>query len=1501
MTAASNVRETDVAVIGLSCRFPGAADATEFWENVVTGKESVSTFSAQDLAGDGIDPGLLSRPDFVPAGGVLGDVDMFDAAFFGYTPREAEILDPQQRLFLEHAWWAMEDAGYDVDRVDVPVGVFAGCAMSSYLPLVVQNPKLLESTGWFQVLISNDKDYLATRASYKLDLRGPSVVVQTACSTGLVAIHYAVRSIASGECSMAMAGASTVRLPEHAGHFHSPGGIYSRDGHCRPFDASADGTVFGNGVGVVVLKRLTDALRDGDCVRAVVKGGAINNDGHDKVGFTAPSLAGQTAVIEAAGRASEVSPDSVTYVETHGTGTYLGDPIEVEALTSAFRQGSRRTGYCALGAVKGSIGHLDPTAGVAGFIKTVLALEHATLPPVTNYVEANAEIDFASTPFFVNETARPWTASPRRAGVSAFGIGGTNAHVILEQAPEPASRPRSTGAQLLPLSGRTEAAVTRSAELLAAHLESHPDLDLADVAHTLQNGRRSFATRSTVTATTSAEAAAALRSSIRCGTAKDRPVVFLFPGQGSQHLGMAQGVLAEEPVFAAAFDECLRLVRANGGPDLAKVLRRKGTAGEAALAQTSATQPALFAVEYALATLWRSWGVEPAALLGHSVGEYVAATLAGVMDLEDAISIVTERGRLMQAQPTGSMLAVPIPEAELGPRLGPDLAVAAVNEPGSCIVAGPHEAIDDLAAGLEADGLATQKLRTSHAFHSPMMDDVLEPLRAVVADVRLREPVVPFVSNVSGTWITADEAQDPDYWTRQLRNAVRFSDGVRTLLESAPDGGVLLEVGPGQMLAGLSRRNPARRPTDFVVASLPHAQSRQPDHPALLSTLGRLWSEGVSVRWPGRGEDLRRVGLPGYPFERRRFWAVPRPAQADDLGHPKEADLDDWFYLPVWEEEAPPASATAEGSWVVSGTSGPVARGVLQRLLEDGREVKDLTTATQGSTAALRLDAPEGEVLRVVHLAMPTVDSDERGSNETWSDRFAREQERAYLTVVELAQALVRSRVHAQVQVLVVTSRTQRVLADDVLLPERAPIEAACLTVSQEYPNLRFRLLDVDPDEDATTLADGIVTETAGGAGTVVALRGARRLVRRYRGAAMPPLEGAQAGVRDGDVVLVTGGLGGVGLALAATLAQRARIHLLLLGRAGLPPPAEWPESGAATPLGRRVRALRAIEATGSTWEFVRANLADPVQTAGRIDEVVRRRGRIDVVLHAAGTVAPEAFFGVEEVDLARSTEVWRAKVHGLVALHSALAQSPPREWVLVSSLSSVLGGLGFTAYAAGNAFLDAYAERYDGSDGARWLSIDWDAWRLNGSDPGSGMTAAQGGEVLCRLLAGETPPRVVVSTTDLAHRLTRWVGDRAAESTLPVTTPAVQAEVRDASDVESAVRRIWEDLIGVEDAQPDDDFFVDLGGHSLLATQVASRLRALFDVEISLRQFLETPTLRGLSNAIWELRQDGAPRPDSSNGDAPAGIPHLARSAHRRQATSAGSTAQGIDPLEAP
>jgi amino acid adenylation domain-containing protein len=918
-----------VAIIGMAGRFPGAADVAAFWRNLRDGVESITRFSDDELE-DAFDRSVRDDPNFVRAHAVLDGVEMFDAGFFGMRAREAELTDPQHRVFLECAWQALEDAGYDPARYKGAIGVFAGCSMNTYfLRHVCQDRAAVElfasnyQVGGYAELLGGLQDFLATRVSYKLDLRGPSINVQSACSTSLVAVAQACQSLLLYQSDMALAGGASITLPQRRGYLAQEGAMVSAQGRCRTFDAKADGTVFGNGAGVVLLKRLEEALADGDHIYAVIRGSALNNDGAARAGFTAPSVNGQAEAIAAALAAAEVDAGAIGYVECHGTGTPLGDPIEVAGLTKAFRASGDAVGFCALGSVKPNVGHLDAAAGVTGLIKTALALQEAKLPPILFFETPNPHIAFEGGPFYVAAEWRDWPrgATPRRAGVSAFGVGGTNAHVVLEEAPAVLPEPSTRRVQAIVASARSEAALEAARRGLAAHLESHPELPLADVAYTLQVGRRWFEHRCAVTWRDGDAAArdAALESlasgrgrglvSGRAGAAAPQ-IAFMFPGQGAQYPGMGEGLYRTEPLFRANMRRSAEILKPALGHDLCALLY--GEAGERlsaeALAATEFAQPALFAVGYALAGLWRSWGVEPRMMIGHSVGEFVAACLAGVFSLEDALAMIAARGRLMQQMPRGAMLAVRLPEAELAPLLTEPLALAAINGPALCVAAGPDAAVAELDAVLTARGVMSRRLHTSHAFHTPMMDPAADALAKEYAEVRLWPPKLRCVSSVTGDWLTEAEATSPKYWAGHCRAPVRFGDGLATLLRDAASGErpILLEVGPGVALFTLARQGGAGSDPAAVLASLPDASRPQADEEVMARSAAQLWCSGVAVHWLAmHGEPKRRrVPLPTYPFERSRHWIeAPAPRRQDPRPDPVEPMPAQFSHVP---EKTPP-------------------------------------------------------------------------------------------------------------------------------------------------------------------------------------------------------------------------------------------------------------------------------------------------------------------------------------------------------------------------------------------------------------------------------------------------------------------------------------------------------------------------------------------------------------------------------------------------------------------
>ena len=890
-----------IAVVGIAGRFPGSRDCDEFWQNLRAGREGLTFFTDEEIEAAGCNLGA-NRGKRVRSRGIVDEADYFDAAFFGYTPREAEIMDPQQRVFLEVAWAALESAGFDPERVPGSVGVYAGASINTYYPNnVVSRPDILGPFGVFPAVALNEKDFLATRIAYKLNLRGPAVSVQTACSTSLVAVCNAATSLLSYECDIALAGGVAINYPHCHSLIHEEGGMISADGHCKPFDSHATGTLFSDGAGVVALRRLEDAVESGDTILAVIKGYAINNDGSDKAGFTAPSINGQSEVIQMAQAFADIEPDTISYIEAHGTATPLGDPIEIAGLTQAFQTRTDATQFCALGSVKSNVGHLDVAAGIAGFIKTVLMLHHKEIPPTIHYTEPNAQIDFASTPFFVVDKLQDWTPPdgiPRRAGVSSFGIGGTNAHVILDEAPKLPPSGASRTHQLLPISARTKDAVAAASTNLAKHL-CDSDAPLADVAFTLQTGRYQFNQRAFAVCADVGDAAEKLSGGdlpILVPGRHNLPVVFMFPGQGSQRVNMGRDLYESERLYRETVDSCSEILKPELDLDLRDVLfpaKSKEVWAEKQIVQTGITQPALFVTEYALARLWMSWGVHPESMIGHSVGEYVAACLAGVFSLEDGLRLIAARGRLIQQQPTGTMLAVMAGEEAVRPLLVRGVTIATINAAELCVVSGSHDDIAAMETVLADTKMECRALHTSHAFHSEMMEPVVKPFTKLLKGVQLTAPTIPFVSNLTGKWITHEEATSPDYWAQHMRQAVRFADGAELLLAHR-DHQVLLEVGPGATLTSLMRMNIAKQPGHVIVPSLASIlPDRQSEVAIVLGSLGRLWQAGVDVDWQGfySDETRRRLQLPTYPFERKRHFIEPGYIENGDHGMKSDHEL----------------------------------------------------------------------------------------------------------------------------------------------------------------------------------------------------------------------------------------------------------------------------------------------------------------------------------------------------------------------------------------------------------------------------------------------------------------------------------------------------------------------------------------------------------------------------------------------------------------------------------
>ncbi|MGB7921713.1 MAG: beta-ketoacyl synthase N-terminal-like domain-containing protein [Pyrinomonadaceae bacterium] len=1178
---------TDIAVIGMSGRFPQARDIDAFWQNLRNGVEAVTYFTDEELEAEGVERAVLSQPDYVKAGYILEDIELFDASFFGITPRDARLTDPQHRIFLECSYEALEKAGYDPERYKGMIGVYAGVGASTYLlHNLYSNPELIKSLSYHQILLTNEVDHLTTRVSYKLNLKGPSLAVQTTCSTSLVAISLACQHLLGYQCDMALAGGVSV-LPMKTGYVREPG-VLSPDGHIRAFDAQAQGIVPGSGVGLVVLKRLRDALADGDHIHAIVKGVAINNDGATKVGYTAPSIEGQVEVIAAAQAISRVAPETISYVETHGTATALGDPIEVAALTQAFRSATDRIGFCAIGSVKTNIGHTDAAAGVASFIKAVLALEHREIPPSLHFKQPNPQIDFANSPFYVNAALSPWkkTGTPRRAGVSSFGLGGTNAHVILEEAPTSRPPGGSRPWQLLTLSAKTVTALEAATRNLAAHLSQHPGESLADVAYTSHVSRKAYDHRRALVCRDGAEAVSMLGSlepkdaPTRRVERDERPVVFMFPGQGSQYVGMASELFRTEPTFRETIKLCAETLRQQLGFDLRDLLfaEQETAINAERLRQPSISLLALFVVEYAQAVLLISWGIRPQAMIGHSIGEYVAACLAGVFSLEDALELVLLRGRLFESLPEGAMLTLALSETEVAPLLGEHLSLAAVNGPNTCLVSGPPAAIEELKQQLKRDRVGFRAVAALRAGHSTMVEPILKEFRNFLAAKSVNAPQIPFISNVTGTWISPAEATSPDYWTSHLRQTVRFSAGVVELLKD--EARVLLEVGPGRTLTAFARKHLDRTIKRDLIQTIGEAGDERSDAAFMLEALGRLWLAGVKVDWEGFycHERRRRVPLPTYPFQRQRHWIAPGKPERGKEGQPGEAQTlhsSEPFHAPSWRRtlgRAPRRISAHDqqeqsGAWVVFADASAISERLLTQLSDEGREPIVVRRGTQfqrsgnsymvdplrrSDYAALirEIEATGKSPTTFVHLWNMT--SCAPGSEELNS--FAEIQGRGFYSVLYLAQALQQRQPSPPLHLWVVSDGVQVVIGDETLRPEKATVLGACEAASQRYANIVCHHLDFAlgqfGTETPTRQAEQLLYEIASPMPRAsIALRAGQRWrpVSEPLAAQGDEAHTARARLKDGGVYLVTGGLEPSGFRFAQALAKLSKPKLILL------------------------------------------------------------------------------------------------------------------------------------------------------------------------------------------------------------------------------------------------------------------------------------------------------------------------------------------------------------------
>ncbi|TBR57001.1 polyketide synthase [Westiellopsis prolifica IICB1] len=1490
----------DIAIVGMSGRFPGANNVDEFWHNIQNKVESISFFSNHDLADLNLEKNVLNDPNYVKAAPILPDIQHFDARFFGYTPKEAELIDPQHRLFIECAWSALENAGYDPETYEGLIGVYAGVSTNTYFFNNIYNnvnSRDISSNYTF------NKDFLATNVSYKLNLKGPSIGIQTYCSTSLVALHLACKSLLDEECDIALAGGVTIIVPQKSGYFYEQDGILSPDGHCRAFDAKAQGTIFGSGLGIVVLKRLKDAIADRDYIHAVIKGSAINNDGSLKVSYTAPSVNGQAEVIVEALANAGIDADDISYIETHGTGTAAGDPVEIAALTKAFRAFTQRNGFCAIGSVKPNIGHLDIAAGIASLIKTVQALKHKQIPPSINFEVPNPEIDFVNSPFYVNTKLTDWETNntPRRAGISSLGFGGTNAHVILEEAPVVEtchntyleSRPW----QLILLSAKTSTALEVATTNLLAYFKQNIEINLANVAYTLQVGRRAFNYRRVLVCQNVQNVVNILeiQDQEQIFTVyqehREQPVIFMFSGQGSQYANMGRELYEVEVTFRRYVDTCAEILQPHLGFDIRDLLFPNSEKMETAnqkLQQTAFTQSALFVIEYALAKLLMSWGVLPAAMIGHSIGEYVAATIAGVFSLEDALFIVAKRGQLMQQLPQGSMLAIPLPEKEVRSLILNSVEIAAINSQNSCVVSGTKEAIATLKNQLSSQSVECRLLHTSHAFHSQMMSPILEEFVQCFKKIKLNPPHIRFISNVSGSWITDTQATNPNYWSQHLRQTVRFSDGISQILKQFT--GIFLEVGPGRTLSTLTKQHLGINAKQHILTSLRRVQEQQSDVSFLLKTLGQLWLFGVDIDWSGfyTHEQRHRLPLPTYPFERQRYWIDAKSSSTSlnnkltKLG--QKQDISDWFYIPSWKR-----------SLLTHSSSDPVKSNQTKWLffVDDLGVSEELIKALENQDNNIII-VKTGEKFEkkdeCIYTINPCIDQDydiffkelialgkfPKNIAYFWSlnnyNNYHSENYLEFQSLLFISQSLSKLKIDQSLQLWVVSNHIQEVDGNEIINPEKATVLGLCQVISQEYPQITCRSIDIaltnylnikDKKHQVyeSKIIDQLLNEfTAVSSDLVVAYRGSHRWVQTFEPVHLTSAVEEKLPLKKHGVYLFFGGLDSIEVVLAEYLIKNFQAKLIFIEDLDFPEQydfSQWLKThDQEDEISCKIQQLQVLENLSADILVIRADKTDDQQI--RQIFLSENIEQINGVISSTGIKREKIFGSIPEIGKIESKKLFDLQRRQITVLAQLLENINLDFCIVFSSLSSILGGFGLGLYSAANHLIDTLINQHNQNNYLPWYTINCDKIQLNFTPKSDTIEQASGEklainptetiEVFKRILSLDQKTQIVVSTVDIKTRHNHAFNlDYPANSKYSnqlylsprYSRPQLSnSYIAPTSELEKQITQIWQDVLGIAEVGIYDNFY-ELGGDSLIATQLVSRLRAKFPIDLPLRDLL--------------------------------------------------------------
>lgn len=1506
------VNGLEIAIIGMSGRFPGALDIAGFWRNLVNGTEAIAFFSREELEKSGIDPELLAHPDYVPAKGYLENSEYFDASFFNYSPLEAEVMDPQVRIFHECVWEALEDAGYCTDTYSGLIGLYAGAASSLYWQSLAFLSESAQLLGPFSANQLANKDFMSMQIAHRLNLKGPSMTVNTACSTSLVAVHLAAQALLNGECDLALAGGVSISLPLKSGYQYQEGMILSPDGHCKPFDADSQGSVPGNGAGVVVLKRYEEAIADGDHIYAVIKGSAINNDGDRKSAYTAPSVEGQVEVIQTAQQLAEVDFADIHFVETHGTGTVLGDPIELEALRTAF---ASEEGTCLIGSVKSNIGHLDAAAGVAGLIKATLSLQHKLLPPTLHFQKLNPKIDLSDSPFEINARLFDLTAiqDTLRAGVSSFGIGGTNAHVILEEAPPLPKSAKGRDAQLILLSAKSETALDQSSLNLLDYIRKNPDVSLADLAFTLQVGRKAFEHRRFVVASHTDELTEVLQS-VGNETGKrsrklftsvveqaDKKIVFMFPGLGNQYVEMGLGLYRSEPLFRKELDHCFAILdRYLDVPS--KEWFFPQTDREQAMQkirQIDISQLVVFIFEYALGKYLMELDVKPDYMIGYSFGEFAAACLAGVFALEDAIRVIIRRGQLIKQTEEGAMLSVPLTEAELLPLLPETLSLCIVNGP-SCVVGGTRAAVEQFEEQLKSRKQLGIRLDTAHALHSALMEPIRQAFEEEMRQIQLHPPHISFISNMTGEWITAEQATDPGYWARQLTDPIRFARGLQHILQE--DALTFVEVGPDRNLSALLRYFVQRDSAHTILNIIRNPQEKVDDLYYLYTRLGQLWGAGHTVDWTKlyQSEKRNRLSLPTYPFERDYHWLDGNPFH---MLHDKQASakknlqkklqIEDWFYAPLWQQKVLPLAAQppAHQTYLVFANRDSLCDELIRQLSSAGQvpivvySGAEFAASSQGYVVNPASSADyenlfasmQEQKLRIDHV-LHLWSAGQKPSASLDVFALHKTQQTGFYSVMHTARGLQRLDRHRVVRMAVVTNEAVAVTGQETLFPEHSPLIGLGHVIPQEMHNIRQLTVDIstaelEAGEAAKQMAQMLLEELAHeSADRLVAYRHFQRWVPSYQ--PVKVTEPKTEPFRQNGVYVITGGAGMIGWMIGSYLAKHYQATIAIIQRS-FPVKQEWAawlaEHGEKDERSMRIREMLDAEQAGATIEVYRAQVDDYLQMSNAIAEIEAAHGTIHGVFHCAASMGDHFFHAIDQLDEGLCQAIFQPKMDGVLVLDQILEQKSLDFCLLMSSTAAVLGGYGFAAYAAANVFMDAYTNKRNRQRSVKWKTIDWEAWRsrekaaarYQSSIGDLAMTPEEGIEALRRVLSIDRLHHLVHSPGDLEARLDQWIrfleqpAGKANAAAMPKSarqkrksTSAMVDYEKPSNHVEQRIAEIWETFLGIEEISTNDNFF-ELGATSLTLIRIKSLLEEEFHKPIPIVDLFANPTIASLAKSI--------------------------------------------------